>query len=83
VPPGEKPLRLSEAQKLPADKIGQDLAGEELCQSQVVEPQDLTEHARAVLLALSHQKMEVRVKIDPVPKCRNDRNSAGRKHAPG
>ena len=60
VPPGENPFRPFRAQKLLADKIGQDLAGEELGQPRVVDPGDLMEDARLVHSALGHQEMEVR-----------------------
>jgi len=40
MPPGEKAVRPFGTQKLLADKIGQDLAGEDLCQPQVVYPRD-------------------------------------------
>lgn len=52
VPKGVDPLRPFGAQKILEDKIGQDLAGEELGEPRVVEPWDLMEDARLVHSAL-------------------------------
>jgi hypothetical protein len=62
VAPGENARGPFGAQKLPADKRGEDLPGEELSQSRVVDPWDLVEDARLVHSALGHQEMEVGVK---------------------
>jgi hypothetical protein len=67
VPPGENALGPFRAQQLLADKHRQGLPGENLGQPRVVDPRDLMEDACLVHSALSHQEMEVRVKIDPVP----------------
>jgi hypothetical protein len=42
-----------------------------------------TLNPRLVHASLGHQEVEVRVKIDPVPKCLNDRNNSGHMLAPG
>jgi len=83
LPPGEKALRPLHAEEFLADKIGQDLVAEDLGEPRVVDPWDLMEDACLVHSALSHQKVEVRVKIDPVPKGLDGRDDAGRKRAPG
>jgi hypothetical protein len=66
VPPGKQTFRPFGAEKLPADKIGQNLAAEELRQSRIVEPGDLMKDARLVHPALGHQEVEVGGEIDPV-----------------
>jgi hypothetical protein len=63
VPPGEDAVCPFGAEKLVADKIGQNLAGKMLCQPRVNYPGDLMESARLVLPALNQQEMQVRVEI--------------------
>ena len=43
----------------------------------------LVEEARLVHPALGHQEMEVRMDIDPVPKCLNGRDDSGHQLATG
>ena len=64
--PGENHLGPFGAEKFFADKIREDLPGEELRQPGVVDPGDLVEGARLVHSALGHQEMQMRVEIDPV-----------------
>ena len=75
--PGENPLRPFRAQKLPADKISEDLSSKDLRQPGFVDPRDLMERPGLVHSALGHQEMEVRAGIDPVAKCLNGGNDAG------
>jgi hypothetical protein len=82
-PPGHNPLCPFRAEEFLADKIGENLAAEELSQSRVVDPGDLMEEDRLVHPVLGHQEMEVGVKIHPVPKCLSGRNNSGHKVAPG
>jgi len=83
VRPGENALGPFRAQQRLADKHRQDLTGEELGQPHVVDPRDFMEDARFVHATLGHQKMEVHVKIDPVPKGLDGGDDPGRKRAPG
>jgi len=76
MPPGENAFRPIGAEKLPADKIGQDLAGEDLGQPRVCDPGDFMEETGLVHASLGHQEMEVRVKIDAVSESLNGRNDA-------
>jgi hypothetical protein len=64
VRPGENTLRPLRAQQLLADKHRQNLAGEDLGETRVVDPQNLMEDARFVHATLGHQEMEVDVQID-------------------
>ena len=48
---------------------GQDLVGEELSQTRVVDACDLMEEAGPVHSALGHQEMPKRVEIYPFAKC--------------
>jgi len=66
MPPGKNSFCPFGAQELLADKIGKNLAAEELRQSRVIDPGDLMEEAHIVHPALGHQEMEVRMHIDPV-----------------
>ena len=77
VPPGKQTFCPFRAEKLLADKIGQDLAAEDLSQPRVVDPGDLMEEARLVHSALGHQEMEVGVKIDPIAECLNSCDDSG------
>jgi len=63
--PGENPLRPFGAEKLPADKKPENLAGKELSQPGVVDPGDPMEHPGLVHSSLGHQEMEMGVEIDP------------------
>jgi len=63
------------------DEETKNLAGKELSQSRVVEPGDLMEEARLVHSAVGDQEMEVRMDIDPVPKCLNGGDDSGPKLA--
>ena len=83
VRPRKQPLCPIRAEKLPADEKVQHLAGEDLGETRVVDPRDLMEDARLVQAALGHQKMEVHMKIDPVPKGLDGGDDPGRKRAPG
>jgi len=83
VRPGENALGPFRAQQRLADKHRQNLAAEDLGQPRVVDPRDLMENARLVGPTLGHQKMEVHVKIDPVPKGLDGGDDSGRKRAPG
>jgi len=49
-------------------KKRQDRSAEQLGQSRVVQTGDLMEDAAVIHSALGHQEMEVRVKVDPIPK---------------
>src|SRR4030042_2763087 len=64
------------------DQKSKNLAGKELGQSRIVEAWDLVEEARLVHPAFGHQKMEVRVGIDPVPEGLNGRDDSGHQLAP-
>jgi hypothetical protein len=59
VPLGEKAFSPFAAEKLLANKIGEDLTAEELCQPRVVDPADLMEDPSLAHPALGQQKMEV------------------------
>jgi len=65
------------------DQKHKNLAGKELGQSRIVEAWDLVEEARLVHPAFGHQKMEVRVGIDPVPEGLNGRDDSGHQLAAG
>jgi len=68
MPPGENPLSPLWAEKLLPDKKRQDRSAEQLGQSRVIQAGDLMEDAAVIHSALGHQEMEVRVKVDPIPK---------------
>jgi len=61
--PGENALGPFRAQQLLADKHRQDLPGEDLGETQVVDPRDLMEDPRLVNAALGRQEMEVHVRV--------------------
>jgi len=82
MPPGEQPLRPLWAQKLPADKKSQDLPSEDLDEPAVVEGAHLLEQARLVHSSLRHEEMQMRVKIDAVSECLDDRDNTGLKCFP-
>jgi len=65
VPPGKQTFCPFRTQHLPANEKSQDLPGEELSQSCVVEARDHMEDAHLVHPALGRQEMEVGMKIDP------------------
>jgi hypothetical protein len=56
-------VRPFRTQEFLADKVGQDLAGEELGQPRVIDPGDLMEDPGLVHSALGHQEMERGVEI--------------------
>ena len=80
MPPGENALGSFRAQQLLADKHRQYLAGEDLGQPRVVQARDLMEDTRRVHSALGHQKMQVGVKIDPIPERLDGGDDAGRRN---
>jgi hypothetical protein len=45
------------------DKVGEDIAGEELFEPQVVYPENLVEDSLLIQSSFGHQKMEGRVEI--------------------
>jgi hypothetical protein len=83
VTPGENSLRPFRAEKIPADKKGQDLAGKYIDEPRVVDPGDPMENSRPVYPALGHQKMQMRVEIDAVPEGLDDGDNPGLEDRPG
>jgi len=66
MPPGKDPLSPLGAQQLLADKVGQDLPGEDLRQPRIVDPGNYMEDAIRIHPALGHQKIQVRVEVDQI-----------------
>ena len=66
--PGEESVCPFGAEEFLADKIGQDLAGEDLRQPGVVDPEDPVESAVLAHPALGHEEMEVRMELILAPK---------------
>jgi hypothetical protein len=60
----------------PADEKRQDLAGEDVGQPRVVNPRDLMENSRLVHPALRHQKMQMGMEIETIPKGLEDGDDA-------
>jgi hypothetical protein len=83
MPPGEQSLRPLRAEEFLADEKSQDLVGEKSGKTAVIERSNLIEDARLIHSALGHQEVQVRMTIDPVPKCLDGRDDSGSKLAPG
>ena len=82
MPPGENALGPLRAQKLPADKKTQHFPAEQLLEPGVVDTSDLAKDAGLVLAALGHEKMQVRVEVDPLAPLLEALGVAGRAEAP-
>ena len=78
--PGKDPLSQLGAQQLLADKVGQDLPGEDLRQPRIVDPGNYMEDAIRIHPALGHQVVEMGVEINPVPEGPDGRDQG---HGPG
>jgi len=79
VRPRENALRPFGAEEFPANKKRQHLAAEDLGQARIIKEAHLMEGAHRIHPALGHQKMQVRMKIDPVPEGLDYGDNAGLK----